>query len=191
MPFGKIEYKVITEPIIEPITVDELKLYARIDGTDEDTLLTTFIKAARQGTEKYLGRKLIEQIITTSLDCWNYYVFKLPIGNLISLVEVRTVDESNISTVYDSGNYYIRDISDPAEIVIKQGTTYPSNTARDKGGYEIEYKAGYGDEAEDVPDAIREVIKMWAALIYENRVPIDEPPDAIKTLLHFYKIIKI
>ena len=58
-------------------------------------------------------------------------------------------------------------------------------------GYEIEFVAGYGDSADDVPDAIKLGIIMWVSDIYENRVPISEPPGIVKTILSPYIIINV
>ena len=56
---GNRVFEVTTAPSVEPITVTELKTFARIDGSDEDTLLSGFIAGARQACEKY-KQKLAE-----------------------------------------------------------------------------------------------------------------------------------
>ena len=47
--------KVITAPTSEPITLAEAKAQCRVDGTDEDTLITSLIGAARQYTTRTPG----------------------------------------------------------------------------------------------------------------------------------------
>ena len=185
---GNRVWRVTTEPTEEPITLNEVKEYARIDGSAENNILSGFIKAVRKATENYLGRALISQSLTLSLDYWPGDIVLLPRPRLISITEVRTVDEDGTTTAYASSNYYSRVISEPGELVIKQGFSYPDNDDRDHGGYEIEFIAGYGG-VDDVPDNIKEAMKLWVALIYEDRVPMDKPPEIAKTLMNAERIL--
>ena len=186
-----LTWQVTTSPTIEPVTNDEVKLYARIDGSSEDTLIDGFITAVRAATEKYLGRALIEQTITASLNVWPESPISLPRPPLIEISEVRTVDEDDDTTTYSSDNYYARILIEPGELVIKFDKTDPCNTNRYFGGYEIEYLAGYGPLAASVPQAIKTGITMWVADIYENRVPISEPPGIVQTIMAPYRIIPV
>ena len=141
---GNCHWAILTPPTIEPITVDELKLFARIDGDDEDSLLSTFIKAVREGAERYLGRALIRQTITMKMDFWPGDVIELPRPPLISITQVATIDEDDAETVYSSDYYYIITEATPGLLCIRQGFSYPINTDRDHGGYKIDWLAGYG-----------------------------------------------
>ena len=185
-----LTWEVTTAPSIEPVTADNVKLYARIDGSSEDTLIEGFIEAVRGATEKYLGRALINQTITVSLNQWPRSPIELPRPPLVSIEEVRTVDEDDATTTYSSDNYYVR-TGDVSQLVLKFEKTEPQNTDRFFGGYEIEYISGYGTAVTDVPDAIKTGITMWVADIYENRVPISEPPGIVQTLLAPYRIIPV
>lgn len=183
-------WKVTTHPATEPITLQELKDFARIDGTDEDTLLNSFIESARRACENYLGRALIEQTITMKMDLWPRIIIELPRPPLISITAVETLDESDVATVYASSNYFIITTSEPGSLVIKIGASMPNNTARNYGGYQIRYKAGYGSSKTDVPSAIRDGIKLWATDIYENRFVRDEPPPEAMSLLYPYRVLR-
>lgn len=183
-------WKVTTEPSTEPVTNDEVKIYARIDGSSEDDLIDSFITAVRQATEKYLGRALITQTITTVFDSWYSDIIILPRPPLVSVTELRTIDEDNNTTAYSSDNYYIQTKSEPGSLVIKFDKIPPDNTDRFHGGYEIEYVAGYGID-DDVPSAIKLGITLWVADVYENRVPISEPPGIVQTIMAPYRIIPI
>ena len=177
---GNRSWQVTVEPIVEPITVDNLKAFSYIDGDDEDTLLEGFIMAARRGAESYMGRAIVEQTIDMKMDWWPGTVVELPMPPLMSITKVATLDEDDTETEYDSDNYYVITEATPGKLVLKQSVSAPSNTARDYGGYLVRYKAGYGYEPTDVPAHIREGIKLWAAVIYSTRVidPKNPPPDA-------------
>jgi uncharacterized phiE125 gp8 family phage protein len=186
---GNRYWKVITEPTVEPITVDELKFFSRIDTTAEDTLLQGFIKAARRATESYLGRALNTQTIKMVMDFWPDYSVDLPAPPLISIDKVATVDEDDVETTYSSSNYYVVTESIPGKIVLKQSVTAPINTDRDYSGYLIQFQAGYGDSATDVPQPIREGIKVWAASVYATRTfdPKNPPPEA-RAFLDLFRV---
>lgn len=181
-------WKVTTGPSVEPVTVEELKTFARIDGTDEDTQLGYFIKAARSHTENYLNRSLIEQIITLRMDCWPGEKLELPRPPLISITAVETLDELGVATVYDSDYYFVDTISEPGLLIIRNGAVWPQNTDRYYGGFQVRYKAGYGAAGTEVPDAIKEAIKQWSTIMYENRAVGNEVPVEIKAIIDTYKI---
>jgi hypothetical protein len=74
---------VTAEPAEEPITTAEAKSQARIDIADDDTLVASFIVAARMEAESWLGRRLVTQTIDTYFDCWPHvaYYTGTPAGN--------------------------------------------------------------------------------------------------------------
>jgi uncharacterized phiE125 gp8 family phage protein len=163
--------RVKTPPEIEPVTLDEARGFARVDGTSEDTLIELLITAAREAVEGFLMKALIEQTLVLSMDWWPEPL-TLPRPPLISVTEVRTVAEDGTETAYSSDSYYVRNLSQfVSEIVVKTGVTPPINTDRYHGGYEVEYKTGYGKDGPDVPASIRHGILMLVAHLYENRVP--------------------
>lgn len=60
--------KLITPPSVEPVTLAEAKLHARIEIDDDDTLVTSLIIAARRYCETVLRSALITQTWTLYLD---------------------------------------------------------------------------------------------------------------------------
>jgi len=187
---GNRTWKITTEPTVEPITVDEVKIFARIDGVDEDSLIEGFIKTVRELTEAYLGRALITQTITMLMDYWpNVDAIEFPRPPLQSVTSVSTVDEDDSETVFSSDNYYVITESIPGKLVIKQGCTAPINTDRYVGGFKFVFVAGYGDTAVDTPSSIKDGMKLWVANAYENRAVNTEPPPSAKPLLDLHKVV--
>lgn len=180
---GNRKIKVIAEPIEEPVTVAELKEFARIDHDYEDTLLSGFIVAARKMVEKYLSKKLIEQTIRVTMDEWNSRIIELPYPPLISVTGVYYVYEDDTTEEISSDNYYVDTNTFPGRICFKETGDIPINTDREYGGYRIDYKAGYGQVACDVPDDIKTAIMIWATDIYEGRADVKMAPQRVKWLL--------
>ena len=177
---GNRSWKVTTQPVLEPVTLDKTKIFARITTTAEDDLIEDFIVSARMAAEEYIGRAFITQTITTILDFWPGRIVALPRPPLISVDEIAIVDEDDVETEYDSSYYYLNTVSEPGQIIIKRDQTPPTNTARDYSRYIIRSKHGYGAAMTDVPMPIREGIMLWAGVIYATRVidPKKPPPEA-------------
>ena len=57
-----------TAPAAEPITLSEAKSHIRVDTAFDDTLITGYIKTAREWVEDYIDRALITQRLVMTLD---------------------------------------------------------------------------------------------------------------------------
>ena len=69
-------------PAVEPLTVDEVKTYLRIDHDDEDCLLASLITSARLQVEAALDLALITQSWSWTFDAWpKGSTLELPIGS--------------------------------------------------------------------------------------------------------------
>lgn len=189
---GRRSWQVSTAPLIEPVTLAELKTFAKIEYDEEDILLEGFIQSARIATEKYLGRALIQQTITMKMDYWPGVVVELPMPPLISITKIATLDEDDTETAYDSDNYYVVTEAIPGKLILKKSVVAPINTARDYGGFLIQYKAGYGTDGDDVPRPIREGIMLWAASIQATKVidPKNPPPEA-RSKLDLFRTVSV
>lgn len=67
--------RLTSAPLIEPLTLTEAKLHLRVSGTDEDTLITNLISAARVQAENICRRAFITQSWTLYLDAFPLYSY--------------------------------------------------------------------------------------------------------------------
>jgi len=192
LPNTVINRKIVlnTDTTVEPITTTELKFWGRIDGDYEDTILEGIIKTARKNVEDYIRQTLIQKTLEMHLDSWDYNNYELPLGPVISISSIVTLDEDDSETTYNDDYYYLTK-GQPQKVVIKQDASDPINTERDFGGYKITYLAGYGTTADDVPQAIKDGVLLWATWIYENRDPNPEPPEVVKNALRNFIQIRL
>jgi uncharacterized phiE125 gp8 family phage protein len=182
-------FSITSGPAVEPVTTDEVKLFARIDGSEEDSLISSFITAVRGAIEQYTWRALIEQSWRMSIDWWPGIEVELPRAPLLSVDGVYTVDEEDTRTEYDADNYYVMTVAEPGKLVIKDGATPPTNEDRQVGGFQIDFTCGYGSVATLVPEQLKLAIKMWATVVYETRAMSDEPPPHVISMLQPFRII--
>ena len=192
-PTNKSRIQIATAPVVTPISVSEFKLFARIDHDDEDAALSLMIEAVTDAAEQYLGRALIEQSITYTLDEWPGREVELPYPPLISVTGIflRGSDGTFPVTPYAASNYFVVTEGIPGSIVLRTGATAPTNADVEAAGYQIRYKAGYGDEATDVPAAIRQALLVWTNNAYENRVVTVEPPVEVRSALSLYRVERL
>ena len=86
----------IAAPILEPMTLAEAKLHLRVDGTDEDDLITALIVAARRRAEHLLTRALITQTWELTLDEFPAADIQLPKPGVLSIVSVKYLDSAGV-----------------------------------------------------------------------------------------------
>lgn len=153
-------------PATEPVTLAEAKLHCKVDGTDEDTLITALIVAAREQAESRTGRALITQQWELTLDSFPARI-ALPKPPLVSVQSVKYLDvngtlQTLVSTEYQVvierlGGYFL-----PA-----YGKAWPACRVQ-PDSIVVAFTAGYGAAA-DVPESIKLWMKMAIDTMYKNR----------------------
>lgn len=183
-------------PASEPITVDEAKTHVRIDGTDEDALITSLIMTSRLHVETALGLALMTQSWTLFRDAWpRDGIVELPLSPLQAVTAVRTLGSDETPTVVDAASYVV-DIAGKPPRIVPNGIDWP-RPGKVVNGIEIEFTAGYGPNITDVPAPIRQALLMLVAHWYEHRDPIEigSPsvaiPSAVSRLLKPYRKVRL
>ena len=180
--------KVSSEPAVEPVTLTEAKLHLRVDHTDDNSLITILIQAAREITEQHLGRSLITQSRTVKLDYFpRCNEITVPYGPLVSVTTLKYYDEDEVQQTMSSTLYWVDASSDIGRIRVKDAWpgTYDMPNA-----VEVIYVAGYGAAGSNVPQAIKAAILLIVGHLYENREQVGdqryELPFGVETLLAPY-----
>lgn len=178
--------KLKTAPTVEPVSVQEFISHRRIDtDSGESALITSLIKAARQhldGPKGILARALNTQTWTLYLDEFPSEEFILPLNPVISVTSVKYYDESNTLQTLSSQYYDLVLNDEPAKVSKSYDYSWPL-TYRRRNAVEIEFVAGYGTAAADVPEALRVAILMLAGDMYERRESFIEAPYASNVVL--------
>lgn len=182
-------------PALEPVSVSEAKAHLRVDGSAEDVLINSLILTSRLHIEAALGLALITQSWTLVLDKWpKDGVVPLPMRPVQSVAEVRVLADDGVPAVVPAASYILDGKGVPSRLVAKAAWPAPGRKA---SGIEIDFTAGFGSLAADVPAPIRHGLLMLVAHWYEHRDPLEigrpeaNIPNAVSELLMPYRVPRI
>lgn len=157
-----------TPPAHLPLTLAEAKLHLRVDGTDEDALITAFIGAAVDTCQQITGRSLMAQAWKLTVDDFTDEI-ALPWPQVQAVQSVQYKDEDGVTqtlatSVYELVGDKVCLIPDQEWPVVRGGT----------GSAWANYTAGYGVGNEAAQQAaVPYGIKAWLLLaigtLYANR----------------------
>lgn len=152
-------------PAQEPVSLAEAKAFLKVDDSAEDGLITTLIGAARLHIEGVTGRALLAQDWRMVRDAWpdNRYV-RLPVGPLINVIGITAYDDAGIGHAVPLAQF----LREPEALVL------PASVAgmpalRERQGLEIDYRAGFGPDPEDVPQDISQALLVLLGYWFEHR----------------------
>jgi uncharacterized phiE125 gp8 family phage protein len=197
-----------TPPTIEPVSLDEIKLFARLAATTvEDALLNAYISVARNQAENYTHRQINKAVWQYSLDDFPAWEIRLPRVPLLSTaVTISFTNSSHGSTSVDTTFMTV----DTANTIPR---VYPSHNSSNENAWDdldpadipnnikVSFTAGYSSVVSTattvVPEPIKQYIKLRVATMYKYRESITTdqyrriPKDYHVGLLDAYVIEEI
>lgn len=208
--------KVITPPNEEPITLDDMKSYLRVDDDNDNMLISSLITAAREYCEGFQNRAYFSQTIELTMDHFpgqrhmrfeefpfiafgngdrnrhHHKVIKLPMPPLQSVLSITYTDDSGATTTLDSSSYVVDADSEPGRLAPASGKDWPNVKLQPINGVRVRYIAGF-ENVGLIPKSINQAIMMLVAHWYENRSPVgtvgEEIAFAIKAILSQNRVI--
>jgi uncharacterized phiE125 gp8 family phage protein len=181
---------ILNPPTAEPVPLAEAKRFLRIDHADDDGLVQGLIKAARQRTEARTGRALMSQAWRIVMDSWPFGGrVALPIMPVAAVTAVRLLDGLGGSQLVAPPVYNLVAGTEPPVI----DCSAVPNPGRARDGIEIDVTAGYGPSASDVPEPLRQAMRLMIAHAYaatgpDGRRPAGREPEEIGALLAPYRL---
>ncbi len=156
----------LAAPEAEPLSLAEAKNFLRVDVGDDDDLISALISAARIHVEAGTRRALITQTWRLVRDEWpgDGRMAVLPAPPR-AVTAARVYDAQNVSHAVDTQNFIV----DSAGAAISFPRWAVATPGRPFAGIEIDVEAGYGEAATDVPEPLRQAIRLLVAHWYENR----------------------
>lgn len=181
--------KVITQPLLEPVSIAEVKSQLGIDDGLDDIIARRIVEA-RKFAEEYTGRALITQ---TREKRWNCFVDEHELPSALTVVSVKYIDSDGTEQTLDAADYVLDTYTFIPHVRTAYGVTWPSVRA-ERNAVRIQYTAGYGPKASDVEPLIREamflLIGHWMNRQpqIESGISISRIPFAVTDLLSPYRL---
>jgi uncharacterized phiE125 gp8 family phage protein len=201
-------------PGLEPITTAEAKNYLRLDAdlTQDDTLIAVLISAARAYAESYCNRSLVQQGWQLLLDSfpspqafgvpwgqpWSIpaNAIQLERGPVITLDSIKYRDMGGTLQTMASSLYTLDASSPMPRVTPVFGAVWPVSLPQ-IGAVQVNYTAGYGVAATDVPAGIRQWLLLRVSTLYRNREEVAilgrgkvDPLPFVDCLLDPYRVIQ-
>lgn len=158
--------RLVTPASALAVSLSEAKLHLRVDGTDEDTLITALITAATETAEQITGRAIMPQTWELTLDEFPAVIelTRVPVASVTSVTYVDTAGVTQTLT-----GTRLRNVDDYASalIVPAYNAEWP-DTLVDVDTVKVRFVAGYVNAAA-VPEPVKSWIKLNVAAAYENR----------------------
>jgi len=169
----------IEGPAVEPILLAEAKAHLRLDDDGEDSLVGALIAAVRVAVETEIRRVLIAQEWRAIVEAWPEDGVTLPVLPALSVEAVRAIDAEGEATELGEDSFEF----DPADYSV---TIDPvAGAAR----YEIDFTAGYGSSGVDVPQPLRQAIRLLVTHWYEHRSAVVLGDSAASTPLGYRELV--
>lgn len=181
----------VTAPLTDPLTLDEVKLHLRVDIGDDDALIKDLIKVVRQAGEDLTRRAFVTQTWRWTLDGFPGS-FEVPMPPLVAVDSITYIDTDGASQTLATSEYDVDTDSDPGRITPAYGVLWP--TTRDVvNAVTVQFQAGYG-ALTAVPPSLRHAMKLHIGHLYEHREilnigsAVNELPFGYDALIAPYRV---
>lgn len=186
----------VTPPIGEPVTLADAKAHLRVDGTDDDALITALITSARRQAEHLTGRALLTQSWKLTLEAFPADSLDLPYPPLQSVGSISFLDSAGVRQTLAVADYQTITDEMVGRVVPAYGKCWPACRVV-PGAVEVEFTVGYGLAAA-VPQDITAWMLLAIGTLYMQRETVivgsavGELPRAFwDGLLDPYRIIRV
>lgn len=186
----------------EPVSVADLKVHLRIDSTDstsEDTLMASYLTAARKQAENLTKRSLVVTTWQLIMDDFAHSTAAVslprpPLSTVSTDITITYIKDTTAgdTTTVDSTVFTIDPNSEPGQIYPVFDGEWPDDVRDERNAVTIQYISGYSSAATPAPEELKTWIKMRAGQMYEFREPLIDvsvnelPRDYVNGLLDPY-----
>lgn len=153
-------------PANEPLSLAEEKAFLRVAHADDDAVIASLIGAARHHVEALTRCVLLTQSWRLVLDAWPRDGRLAPrIGPLRALAAARVFDGGGHADDIDVESFVV---DGAAGVIAAPGWALPA-PGRRVAGIELDVICGFGADAADVPEDLRQALRLLVAHWYDNR----------------------
>lgn len=185
----------ITEPLLEPVSLAEAKLWCRISNSLEDTEVTVLIRAVRELCERRIRRTLVDSTWELQLEAFAARML-LPMSPLLELLSVKYLPLGGGAEQTLSASVYVVDqAGTPPAVQLADGASWPAVAAGRPDAVRIRYRAGFAesDGTPPVPGPLLTWMRLHLAHYYDGRSATVRgqlsPLPYADELLHSYRLL--
>lgn len=168
----------ITPPMVEPLTLVEIRAHLRLDSEEEDVLLLALATVAREHLERETGLVLAERNFRLCLDDWPADgIVTIPRGPVGVVTAVTVYDGEGEPQAVDLDGHLLDGQARPARLWLWD----VPQPGRAMNGIEVEFSAGFGESGQDVPETLKRAMLLHVAAMFACRgvVAVDAQPAVV------------
>lgn len=187
MSFLHGNFRIVSPPASEPVSLAQAKLHLKVDYDADDALISSIVSAARQFVERYCNTALITQTVSEQFPRFNSRGMALSVAPVQEVSAIQYIDDARNTYELSESVYGVNTYIKPGCIFLRYGQTFPT-TIPEPNAVTVSYTAGYGDASGDVPQPIRQAILLMVGDMYQNREnSVHRLPTAADFLLAPYR----
>jgi uncharacterized phiE125 gp8 family phage protein len=131
-----------TAPLVEPISLAEMKAHLRITSSAEDTLITSLIRAARQYCEGVQGLSYVTRVMEMAFDDGFPEIIYPLYPPLVTVSSITYVDTAGDTQTLDPSYYTVDTHSSPPRVFEAYNKTWPSGVRGVENTVKVTYICG-------------------------------------------------
>jgi uncharacterized phiE125 gp8 family phage protein len=168
----------LTPPLVEPLTLVEMRAHLRLDTQDEDDLLLALATVAREHLERETGLVLAARDFRLCRDDWpEDGILTIARGPVRAVTGVAVYDGEGEPRAVDLDGHLLDGQARLARLWLRD-VPVPGQALN---GIEIEFTAGFGESGADVPETLKRAMLLHVAAMYACRgvVGVEAQPAVV------------
>lgn len=159
------------QPATAVLSTAEAKSAVRVSSTAEDALIDEYVESATDEAQKLTRRQFVNAANLF------LYLDRFPVGNgtilmpiapVSAINSIQYVDENGVTQTLAGANYDLDTTSEPARVSPSFDNSWPTTRIQQKA-VTIDYNAGHAALAADVPEGLRDIVRMMVDDRFNNR----------------------
>lgn len=171
-----------------PLETAAVKLFLRVDHSDEDTLIEQLMLAATEFCENFQKRTYITRTRYEYLDKFSL-IIRPTYSPLVAVTSIQYYDTGGVLQTLDSAYYRVDTANEPGRITEAYNYSWPS-IRNITNAVTVTYTSGYGATGDNVPDDIKTLIKQVIHYLWHRNGDIEELKKA-KNMLWMRRIVNV
>jgi len=171
MAVAKRNLQITTPAVGFPVTLEETKVYLRVDIDEDDDLISAFIESATEQVQIFTNRQLITASFDMFLDGFEPRTctgaIEIPKGNVQTVDQIQYIDSNGDNQIWGTSNFEADTNRQISQFRPANSNAFPS-TDDVYNAVTVSFTAGYG-LATDVPQAVKQSIFLMVSDAYEHR----------------------